>query len=126
MEKEIEKNSILISSEKNFGTVQIADDVVSMIAALAATEVEGVNSIAGNITHEVISKAGVKSLNRGIRVEVTGQKVRVDLAVNLDYGYSIPVTCQQVQSKVKNAVETMTGLGCSDVNIRISGINMKK
>lgn len=126
MEREIDKNTIVLRDEKNFGSVQIADDVVSMIAALAATEVEGVHSMAGNSTHEVISRIGVKSLAKGIRVEVTGQKVKIDLAINLDYGYSIPVASQQVQAKVKNAVETMTGLKCTDVNIRISGIIMKK
>lgn len=126
MEKEIDKSTIVLSSEKDFGTVQIADEVVAMIAGLAATEIEGVNSMAGNITHEIMSKSGPKSLNKGMRVEVMGQKVKIDLAINLDYGYSIPVTCQQVQGKVKNAVETMTGLDCTDVNIRISGINLKK
>ena len=104
------------------GVVQIADDVVAMIASLATTEVEGVNAMAGNITNELMSKVGVKNLTKGVRVGVSENNVRVDLAVTMDYGYNIPATCQQVQVKVKSAIENMTGLNCTDVNIRIAGI----
>ena len=103
-----------------------SDDVVAMIASLAATEVEGVSAMAGNITNELMSKVGVKSLTKGVKVEVSEKNVKVDLAVTMEYGYNIPATCQAVQQKVKNAVENMTGLTCSDVNIRIAGVNMKK
>lgn len=126
MEKEIDKSTVVLKEDENIGAVQIADDVVAMIASLAATEVEGVSAMAGNITNELMSKVGMKNLTKGVKVEVAEQKVRVDLAVTMEYGYNIPATCQKVQSKVKNAIENMTGLTCSDVNIRIAGINMKK
>lgn len=126
MEKEIDKSTVILKEDENIGAVQIADDVVAMIASLAATEVEGVSAMAGNITNELMSKVGMKNLTKGVKVEVAEQKVRVDLAVTMEYGYNIPATCQKVQSKVKNAIENMTGLTCSDVNIRIAGINMKK
>lgn len=126
MEREIDKNTVVLKDDENIGEVQIADDVVAMIASLAATEVEGVSAMAGNITNELMSKVGMKSLTKGVKVEVTEQSVRVDLAVTMEYGYNIPATCQKVQTKVKNAIENMTGLTCSDVNIRIAGINMKK
>lgn len=126
MEREIDKNTVVLKDDENIGEVQIADDVVAMIASLAATEVEGVSAMAGNITNELMSKVGMKSLTKGVKVEVTEQNVRVDLAVTMEYGYNIPATCQKVQTKVKNAIENMTGLTCSDVNIRIAGINMKK
>lgn len=125
MEKEIDKKTVVLKDEENVGAVQIADDVVSMIASLAATEVEGVNAMAGTITNELMSKAGMKKLTKGVRVTVMGGSVVVDLAVTMDYGYNIPATCQKVQAKVKNAIENMTGLTCSDVNIRIAGVKVK-
>ena len=125
MEQERNKNTYLQEDEK-IGSVKIADDVVAMIAALAATEVEGVAAMAGNMTHEFLSKVGVKNAAKGARVEVFQQKVKVDLAITIEYGFNIPATCQRVQSKVKNAVENMTGLEVTDVNIRIAGINVAK
>jgi uncharacterized alkaline shock family protein YloU len=126
MERDIEKNTLVLKDDENIGTVQIADDVVAMIASLAATEVEGVSAMAGNITNELMSKVGVKTLTKGVKVDVTGDNVKVTLAVTMEYGYNIPATCGKVQSKVKSAIENMTGLNCNDVNIRIAGINIKK
>lgn len=126
MEREIDKNMVVLQEAGAVGGVQIADDVVAMIASLAATEVEGVSAMAGNITNELMSKVGVKTLTKGVKVDVTEGNVTVDLAVTMEYGYNIPATCQKVQSKVKSAIENMTGLTCTDVNIRIAGINVNK
>ena len=112
--------------EEKAGTVKIADDVVAMIAALAATEVDGVAAMAGNLTNELLSRVGVRGLSRGAKVEVSGKKVKLGLAVTMEYGYNIPATCQRVQMKVKSAIENMTGLEVTDVNIRIAGINVTK
>lgn len=120
-----EHNSVVLKDEENVGVVQIADDVVAMIASLATTEVEGVSAMAGNITNELMSKVGVKKLTKGVRVDVLENNVTVDLVVTMEYGYNIPATCQQVQTKVKAAIENMTGLNCTDVNIRIAGIKVK-
>ncbi|MCI8694444.1 MAG: Asp23/Gls24 family envelope stress response protein [Lachnospiraceae bacterium] len=125
MGKEVEKTTVVLNAEENTGVVQIADDVVAMIASLAATEVEGVSAMVGNITNELMGRVGMKKLTKGVRVIVTGRKVRVDLAVTMEYGYNIPATCHQVQAKVKAAIENMTGLECTDVNIRISGIKVR-
>jgi len=125
MEREIDKSTLVLKEDENIGVVQIADDVVAMIASLAATEVDGVSAMAGNITNELMSKVGMKSLTKGVKVDVQDGNVVVDLAVTMEYGYNIPATCQKVQAKVKSALENMTGLNCTDVNIRISGINMK-
>lgn len=124
MERESEKNIYELDSTKEFGTVKIANDVVAMIAALAATEVEGVNAISWNITNEVMGKVGMKKLGKGVKVDILDGIVSVDLAVTLIYGYSIPKICSMIQDKVKSAIETMTGLQIADVNIRIVGINM--
>lgn len=126
MEREMDKNAVVLKEDCNFGTVQIADDVVAMIASLATTEVEGVSAMAGNITNELMSKVGMKNLTKGVKVDIFDGNVKVDLSVTMDYGYNIPATCQKVQSKVKSTIENMTGLTCSDVNIRIAGVSMKK
>ena len=104
------------------GEVQIADEVVAIIAGLAATEVDGVVSMAGNITNDTVGKLGMKNLSRGVKVEVLEGVVSVRLALNIRYGYSIPETCQKVQEKVKAAIENMTGLEVADVNISIAEV----
>ena len=104
----------------NMGQVQIADEVVAIIAGLAATEVEGVASMAGNITNELVSKLGKKSLSKGIRVKVEDGIVNVNVALNIAYGYSVPKTCKKVQEKVKAAIENMTGLEVEKVDIQIA------
>ena len=126
MEREIDKSTLVLKEDENIGVVQIADDVVAMIAGIAATEVEGVSAMAGNITNELMSKVGVNKLSKGVRVDVLENNVTVDLALTMEYGYNIPATCQKVQQKVKNAIENMTGLTVVDVNIRIAGVNMQK
>ncbi len=122
----MDSNNIVLNEESKIGSVQIADDVVAMIASLAATEVEGVSAMVGNITNELMSKVGMKKLTKGVKVDILENVVTVDLAVVLEYGFNIPKTCQKVQDKVKTAIETMTGLTVSDVNIRIAGVNMTK
>ena len=126
MEKELYRSTYVVEEESNTGTVKIADDVVAMIAGIAATEVDGVAAMAGNISHEFMSKVGVKNLKKGVKVEVIGKMVRVDLALIMEYGYNIPASSRKVQERVKSAIENMTGLEVSDVNIRIAGVNMQK
>lgn len=125
MEKEFERETYTLKDEGNEGVISIADDVVAMIASIAATEVEGVFSLVGNITNELMSRVGMKKLTKGVKVAVVEGKVSVDLAITIDYGYNIPETCQSVQNKVKTAIENMTGLAVDVVNVRIGGINMK-
>ena len=110
----------------NMGQVQIADEVVAIIAGLAATEVEGVASMAGNITNELVSKLGKKSLSKGIRVKVEDGIVNVNEALNIAYGYSVPKTCKKVQEKVKAAIENMTGLEVEKVDIQIANVSISK
>ena len=126
MAAEIERTSHKVYEKDTIGEVQIADEVVATIAGLAATEVEGVASMAGNVTKELIGKLGVKNLSKGVKVLVTDNNVDVDLALNIDYGYSIMKVSEKVQDRVKSAIENMTGLEVSMVNIRIMNVNMDK
>lgn len=122
---EEKKNSYSIHEELNMGEVQIADEVVAIIAGLAATEVEGVASMAGNITNELVGKLGMKNLSRGVKVAVQENEVTVELSLNMSYGYSIPKISTKVQERVKSAIESMTGLSVVEVNIHIAGVDMK-
>lgn len=110
--------------KQNIGTVKIADDVVAMIAGIAATEIDGVTAMVGNITNELMSKMGMKTLTKGVQVEIYGKEVKVDVAVNMQYGYNVISTGNKVQEKVKTAIENMTGLEVRDVNVRIAQIRM--
>ena len=124
MSKE-EKNTYTIKTDENLGEIKIADEVVAIIAGLAAMEVEGVASMAGNETRELISKLGMKSLSKGVKVDVLDGIVTVSLALNLNYGYSIKDITSKVQEKVKTAIENMTGLEVADVNIKVAGVEME-
>lgn len=110
----------------DIGEVKIADEVVTVIAGLAATEVDGVASMGGNITNELVGKLGVKNLAKGVKVIVTDNVVNVDLTLNIEFGKNIVEICKKVQDKVKSSIENMTGLEVADVNIRIAGVDMEK
>ena len=126
MEKEMENKTYSLEGSGSIGEVRIADDVVAMIAGYAALETDGVSSLAGNATGELLNRVGVKTLQKGAKVEVVDHVVSVERAVILCYGYNIPATSSKIQEKVKSAIETMTGLEVSDVNIRIAGVEMDK
>lgn len=121
-----ERNTYTLQNDGSLGEVKIADEVVAIIAALAATEVDGVASMAGNITNEVIGKLGIKNLSKGVKVDVLEGVVTVSLALNIKYNYSIMNVTAKVQDKVKNAVENMTGLEVADVNIKVAGVEMDR
>ena len=124
MDKENKTNQTGYEIE-DIGQVQIADEVIAVIAGLAATEVEGVIKMSGNITNEIVSKLGMKNLSRCVKVEIIDNLVDVSLSLILRYGVSIPKTSKEVQEKVKSAIETMTGMTVSEVDIRIAGILME-
>lgn len=121
-----ERNTYTLQNDESLGEVKIADEVVAIIAALAATEVDGVASMAGNITNEVIGRLGIKNLSKGVKVDVLEGVVTVSLALNIKYNYSIMDVTAKVQDRVKNAVENMTGLEVADVNIKVAGVEMDR
>ena len=104
--------------------VCIADDVVAVIAGLAATEVDGVDSLSGGITNCTIGQLGTKGLSKGVRVSIEKDRVTASLALNIHYNYNIPEVSTKVQERVRNAIENMTGLRVTDVNVRIAGVNI--
>ena len=117
-----ERSTYTIQDNSGVGEVKIADEVVAIIAALAATEVEGVASMAGNIKNELISMLGMKKLSKGVKVDVLEGIVTVQLTLNILFDYSIIDVTRKVQERVKSAVENMTGLEVADVNIKVAGV----
>ena len=118
--KETEENEII--SSDNTG-IKISNDVVASIAGVAVSEVTGVYSMAGGIAggiSEVFS--GKKNLTKGIKVEVGEKDTKIDVNIIVEYGVRIPDVAFEIQGRVKKAVETMTGLKVSGVNIHVQGI----
>ncbi len=113
-----------IKEETSYGQVQIAGDVVAVIAGIAASEVDGVYKLAGNLSNEIASKLGRKNPAKGVKVDLIPGEVRVDLGIIVYYEYKIKKVSEQVQEKVKQAIETMTGLNVTKVNIRVAGVKM--
>ncbi|MBQ4149358.1 MAG: Asp23/Gls24 family envelope stress response protein [Clostridium sp.] len=123
---ENDKSLIELEENESIGEVKIADEVVATIAAIAATEVAGVDSVAGNMTNEMLGKLGMKNLSRGVKVSVEEGHVSVDLTLVMKYGYSIPQVSAKVQDKVKETIDNMTGLSVLDVNIKIAGVALEE
>ncbi|MCP1101164.1 putative alkaline shock family protein YloU [Aequitasia blattaphilus] len=124
MEKD-SKNTYTLQTEDPSIEVKVADEVVAVIAGIAAMEVEGVASMAGNATKDLIQKLGRKSLSKGIKIEFLEDNVMtVFVSINIKYGYNIMDITKGVQEKVKTAIENMTGLKVADVNLRVAGVSV--
>ena len=112
--------------QEEMGTVKITDDVVSIIAGLAAIEVEGVASMSGGFAGGIAEALGMKSLSKGVKVEVNEREAIINLFIIVEYGVRIPEVAWNIQENVKKSVESMTGLNVNEVNIHVQGINMVK
>ncbi|MGI6778076.1 MAG: Asp23/Gls24 family envelope stress response protein [Acetivibrionales bacterium] len=108
------------------GTVKITNEVVAIIAGIAAMEVPGVIAMSGGIAGGIAEALGRKNLTKGVKVEVGEREAAVDLYIIVDYGCRIPDVAWNIQEKVKKAVETMTGLTVVEVNIHVQGVNIDK
>ncbi|MCR5766905.1 MAG: Asp23/Gls24 family envelope stress response protein [Lachnospiraceae bacterium] len=106
--------------------IKISDDVVASIVGLAATEVEGVTSLAGNVTNERLARSGTKNRSKGVKLIIEDGSVTTELYMNIRYGYSIPVVTSQVQERVSNAIENMSGLKVATVNVHVVGIDVDR
>lgn len=112
-------------SEKN-GTVRIADEVVGIIAGLAATEVKGVAGMSGGVVDGISELLKKKNLSKGVRVEVGETEAAIDLYVVIEYGAKIPDVAIKIQENVKKAIESMTGLVVVEVNVHIQGVEFRQ
>ncbi len=108
------------------GSIRIADEVVSIIAGLAASEVEGVAAMSGGWGTGIVEMLGKKNLSKGVKVEVGEKEAAIDIYLVIEFGFPIPRVAQKVQDQVKSAVENMTGLRVTAVNVHVVGVSMKK
>ncbi len=105
------------------GSIRIANEVVAIIAGLAATEVEGIAGMSGGIVGGIAERLGRRNLSRGVKVEVGEREAAVDLFVIVDFGVRIPDVAVRVQENVKQAIESMTGLTVVEVNVHVQGVS---
>ena len=118
-----ENMPVNVEIDNGIGSVTFEDDVIAIIAGLAATEVKGVASMAGSMSSSLNEMLGKKDHTKGVKVEV---EAAVDLYLSLYYGISIPETCRAVQENVKKAIETMTGLRVVEVNVHVQAVKFEK
>ena len=111
-----------VNNNEKIGSIRIASDVVPLIAALASQDVEGVVPLQDK--KSIRLKINIRRLVKGIKVDIKGKKVSVDMAIGIMYGYQVPEICAKVQNSVKTTIETMTGLEVTDVNVRVSSVCM--
>ncbi|SFP91218.1 Asp23/Gls24 family envelope stress response protein [Caldicoprobacter faecalis] len=111
---------------EEYGKVTFADEVVAIIAGLAATEVKGVAAMSGSVAGGIAEKLGRKNLTKGVKVEVGEKEAAIDLYIIVDYGVRIPEVAWNIQENVKKAVETMTGLSVVEVNVHVQGVNFDR
>lgn len=119
--KKVEKNE----EEKQDNTLQISDDVIATIAGKAASEIPGVAEMVGGFAggiSEVLS--GKKNLSKGIKVETGEKDTKIDVNIIVEYGSRIPDVAFEIQKSVKKAVENMTGIKVSEVNVHIQGVKI--
>jgi uncharacterized alkaline shock family protein YloU len=108
------------------GSIRIANEVVSIIAGLAATEIKGVAGMSGGIVDGFAELLKKKNLTKGVKVEVGEKQAAIDLFVIIEYGAKIPDTAYLIQENVKRAIESMTGLEVVEVNVHIQGVEFKQ
>lgn len=115
------------ATEENVGNVKISVDVVSTIAGIATTELDGVAGMYSSFAGGIAEKLGAKkNPTKGVKVDMNGEEVGIDLYIVVDYGVRIPELAWEIQENVKNNVETMTGLAVDKVNIHIEGVSFAK
>jgi uncharacterized alkaline shock family protein YloU len=119
----MEENNNIID---DYGTVKISEEVVAIIAGIAATDVPGVAGMSGGIAGGIAEILGRKNLSKGVKVEVGEKEAAIDLYIIVEFGARIPEVAWDIQDKVKNTVQAMTGLNVVEVNIHVQGVNFDK
>ncbi|SDK55829.1 Asp23/Gls24 family envelope stress response protein [Sediminibacillus albus] len=120
-------NSLLnVSEGSDLGKVEIAPEVIEVIAGIATTEIKGVYAMRGNFASGVAERFGKKSHGKGIKVELTENGVLIDVFVVLDYGSSIPEVAQKIQTNIRQALRNMTALEIDEINIHIVGVQIEQ
>jgi len=118
----VEQNEFIREEKNSLGSIRISDEVVKVIAGLAAVEVKGVAGMSGGLVGGIAEMLGRKNFTKGIKVEVGEKEAAVDIYVIIEYGVHIPDVAAEIQQKVKSAVENMSGLSVVEVNVNVQGV----
>ncbi len=113
-------------AQDDMGAIKVADEVLSIVAGLAASEVNGVYGMSGGIREGLTDMLGKQNFSKGIKVYTDGRTVRVEVHVIIAYGYNIPDVAIKLQEKVKEAVQNMTGYEVTGVDIHVEGVRKEK
>jgi uncharacterized alkaline shock family protein YloU len=118
--------SLEMNQEYNgLGKVEIAPEVIEVIASIAASEVEGVAQMRSNFATGVVEKFGKKMHNKGIKVDLSEEGIKVEVYCVMNFGISIPQVAQQIQDNIRQTLINMTGLVTEEVNIHIVGVQFE-
>lgn len=118
-----ENGSQVIIDSGSAGTIKISDEVVKIIAGLAATEVAGISAMSGGLAGGIVEKLAGKNMSKGVKAEVGEKEATIDLHVIVEYGFQIQLVANEIQAKVRSAVENMTGLKVLSVNVNVQGVS---
>src|SRR5690625_1808545 len=121
-----EETRLNVSEDASLGKVEIAPDVIEVIAGIATTEIDGVYSRRGNFATDMAERFGMKTHGKGIKVELTTTGVAIDVFVFFNYGVTIPTVAQKVQANIRQALKTMTALEIEEINVHVVGLQMEK
>lgn len=116
----------MINDEKEYGSIKISNDVIAIIAGIAATEVEGVAGKSMGFTGGITEMLGMRNLSKGVKVKIDERMAEIDISIIVEYGKNIADIAKKVQENIKKSVETMTDLAVPKVNVNIQGVNMDK
>ena len=112
----------LVTSNEGLGSIRIADEVVSVIAGLAAMDVEGVAGMSGGLIGGIADLLGRKNFSKGVKVEVGEKEAAVDISIVVSYGVNIRDVATNVQKNVRRAIESMSGLKVVETNVSVQGV----
>lgn len=124
--KENKEEVEVVKNETEVNGIKISEEVVAIIAGMAASEVKGVSSMNGGFVGGISEILGKKNFAKGVKVQVGEKEATIDLYITVEYGCRIPDIAWEIQNKVKTAVENMTGLKVVEVNIHVQGVNLPK
>lgn len=117
---------LVTENSENLGTLRVTDDVIAIIAGLAAVEVDGVYSMSGGLTGGIAEVLGIKNLSKGIKVETKENNININIYIIAEFGARIPEVAWNIQEKVKKTVERMTGMRVMEANIHVQSVNIPK
>ncbi|MGI2326607.1 Asp23/Gls24 family envelope stress response protein [Planococcus sp. YIM B11945] len=124
-EKTVSYLKMKSTGAQNLGNIEVAPEVLEIIASIAATDIEGVASMRGNFASGVVERLGKKVLGKGVKTELTEGGLMIDVFCVVNYGVSIPQTAQKIQEQVRQTLETMTSLQTQEVNVHITGVQFE-